>query len=329
MSLAFDYNAYIQLALNGFATRLEGLIPKGLLGHQDDLIEKGYIPWYDPEAAKALFQQLGWRGAIQVEMNTADSHYNSKKAFASILKNSIESMNIGINIAVSEMLWFKIEDPQSSPFLIYEKSPDFADPDNYMAYFLHSSKSNITDTISYLNPTLDPMLSAAASESDPSLRNLLYSNLERYIAEENIFMYAYQKTNVETMWMQWNGYEESGSRNPMRNFRFVHFMNKVAQARPCLCPDSSNTYYTNSIELVLQEAIPIFLIIGGIVLLVISTFATRNMRLKSPNDLFLNEIENFNKKPVLPKEPINHKKKMDKLSNSLQIIEEMIDEFKE
>jgi peptide/nickel transport system substrate-binding protein len=231
-ALAFDYNAYIQSVLSGFATRLEGLIPKGLLGHQDDLIDTGYIPEYDIDAAKALFEELGWRGSITLAYNTASS---ARKALASLLKNSIEGMNIGINIVVKEMLWATfLQQYYQVPIFTLGWAPDFADPDNYMTPFVHSSKGYYSARIDYINEDLDPMLSAAASASDPVKRNVLYANLEKYIAEEGVFMYTSQGVAVTRMWYQWNGFEESGSRNPMRSFRLVHFMDKVAQAKPVL-----------------------------------------------------------------------------------------------
>jgi peptide/nickel transport system substrate-binding protein len=239
-ALAFDYEAYINDVLNGFGKRLEGLIPKGLLGHQDDLIDKGFIPKYDPDAAKALFEELGWRGAITLAYNTGSS---ARKALASILKNSIESMNVGINIVVKEMLWATfLQQYYQVPIFTLGWGPDYADPDNYMTPFVHSTKGYYSSRLDYINPELDPMLVAAAAETDPAQRNVLYANLEKYIAEESIFMYTDQQEAVTRMWYQWNGYEESGSRNPMRNFRLVHFMDKVAQAKLNLAgPTNTNT----------------------------------------------------------------------------------------
>jgi hypothetical protein len=229
-SLAFDYNTYINDVSNGFATRLEGLIPKGLVGHQDDLIEKGYIPQYDIDASKALFEELGWRGSITLAYNTASS---ARKALASLLKNSIEGMNIGINIVVKNSCWATYCNLPNNrvPIFILGWSPDFADPDNYMTPFIHSTKGYYSARIDYKNPNIDPMLAAASSEIDLAVRNQMYGFLERYIAEENIFMYFSQDEKINTIWYQWNGFEDSGSRNPMRNFKQVHFMHKEPQSK--------------------------------------------------------------------------------------------------
>jgi peptide/nickel transport system substrate-binding protein len=245
-ALAFDYNAYIQSVLSGFAKRLEGLIPVGLLGHQDTLIDEGYIPEYDPDASKALFEELGWRGSITLAYNTASS---ARKALASILKNSIESMNVGINIVVKEMLWATfLQQYYQVPIFTLGWAPDFADPDNYMTPFVHSTKGYYSARIGYINPALDPMLFDAAAETDPAVRATLYGELERYIAEESVFMYTDQAEAVATMWYQWNGYEDSGSRNPMRSFRVVHYMDKVAQAKLDVGPttDTNTTTATDT-----------------------------------------------------------------------------------
>jgi peptide/nickel transport system substrate-binding protein len=247
-ALAFDYNAYIQIVLNGFGTRLEGLIPKGLIGHQDDLIEKGFIPVFDLDGSKALFQELGWRGSITLLYNTASS---ARKALTSILKNSIEGMNVGINIIVAEMLWSTfLQQYFRIPIFLFGWSPDFADPDDYVRSFIHSEKGYYSNRINYINPAIDSMLEAAVSEINPIKRSTIYGELEKYIAEEHIFLYNAQLQEISNIWYQWNDFEESGSQNPMRNFNQIHFMDKVSQPKIsydyCSCDSLPSSKVLNS-----------------------------------------------------------------------------------
>jgi ABC-type transport system substrate-binding protein len=333
-SLAFDYNAYIQNFLGGLGRRLEGLIPAGLFGHQDTLIEEGYIPEYDPDAAKALFEELNWRGSITLAYNTASK---PRKALASILKNSIEGMNVGINIVVKEILWNNyLQQYYQAPIFTLGWAPDFADPDNYMTPLVHSSKGYYSARIKYINPNLDPMLSAAASESDPAQRNVLYANLEKYIAEESVFMYTDQQKAVATMWYQWNGYEESGSRNPMRNFRLVHFMDKVAQARVVITSFSEECSCmppVTTINILANQSLKFFdFNISDEIfsLLFVSTASLTTFILFSLNKMRSKKFDKFNDNANFNNKSVQEKKKQNYFNGEiLTKIETIIDEFSE
>jgi peptide/nickel transport system substrate-binding protein len=229
-ALAFDYDAYIDTALNGFAFRLEGLIPVGLLGHQTDLLSSGLIPDYDPDTAKALFEEVGWEGTIDIAYNSASS---ARKVAANLLQSSINDLDVGITITVNEMLWatFLLR-YYTVPMFLLGWAPDFADPDNYMTPFVHSTKGYYSARISYYNTEWDDKLEAATAETDPIARAALYRVLEQQIANETIFMYTNQATATTTIHYWWHGWENSGSENPMRNFRRIHYMEKYPSALP-------------------------------------------------------------------------------------------------
>jgi peptide/nickel transport system substrate-binding protein len=236
---SFDYDAYIDVALNGFATRLEGLIPVGLLGHQDDLIDIGLIPEYDPDTAKALFEEVGWEGNINIAFNSASA---ARRAAANLLQSSITALDVGITISVTEMLWstFLLR-YYTVPMFLLGWAPDFADPDNYMTPFVHSTKGYYSARISYYNTNWDTMLQAATDETNPVARDALYRTLEMQIANETIFMYTNQGQATTTMHYWWHGWENSGSENPMRNFRRVHYMEKKPTALDDGSSSSSST----------------------------------------------------------------------------------------
>jgi peptide/nickel transport system substrate-binding protein len=340
IALAFNYTGYIQNVLSGFGKRLEGLIPAGLLGHQDDLIEKGYIPEYNIDAAKALFEELGWKGSITLTYNTGSS---ARKALASILKNSIEGMNVGINIVVKESFpEFNFIQYYQVPIFTLGWYPDFADPDNYMTPFVHSTKGYYSARIGYFNPEIDLMLANASAEKNPSVRSSLYGDLERYIAEENIFMYTTQLEKVSTMWYQWDGFENSGSRNPMRNFKQVHFMEKVAQAKQSVQffeePISSqifssslffpNTQILSSTTNVFFSFLDYFNVVNIIFVLFVAstTYIAYNLasilKTKKIENIVLKNKSNFKKEIDNPNKKLNY---FD--SEILTTIETMIDEF--
>jgi peptide/nickel transport system substrate-binding protein len=237
---SFNYSKYLESAYGGFALRLEGLIPNGMFAHQDDLIETGYIPQFNLTLAKALFTELGWRGSITLGYNTGN---NIRKSMGEMFKSSIEGMNIGINIVIKEFTWPEyLSQYNKIPLQFLGWAPDFADPDNYITPFVHSTKGYYSARINYANPILDSLIDAASAEINPSIRVGLYRNLEQYIAEESVFVYLAQIQSIQAFWYQWNGYNTSGSLNPMSLFVKVHFMDKVSQDKvPVIDPSVITT----------------------------------------------------------------------------------------
>jgi peptide/nickel transport system substrate-binding protein len=258
MAMSFDYDAYIDTALNGFAVRLEGLIPDGLLGHQTDLLDSGAIPVFDPDTAKALFEEVGWKGNINIAFNSASP---ARRAAANLLSTAIVNMDVGITITIQEMLWgtFLLR-YYTVPMFLLGWAPDFADPDNYMTPFVHSTKGYYSSRINYTNPELDVLLKAGTDASDPDVRNAIYRELEYTIANESVFMYTNQGEAIALMPNWIHGFDESGSKNPMRSgMRRIHYLEKYAEAATpgttTTTTSSSETAPTPGFELITLFAV--------------------------------------------------------------------------
>lgn len=245
-ALSFNYDEYIQTYVSGFGKRLEGLIPEGLLGHQYNLIEENYIPVFNHSGAKALFEDIGWQGEITLRPLSSSYH---AIGMANILKQSIESMNVGILIHIFELSPGDNNYTQiykNIPIFTWGWYPDFADPDTYMTHLLHSSKGYFSKRIGYENLLLDSMLNNASSEYNITLREQLYSDIEKYVADESIFIYSHQQTSFINLWYQWDSFIQSGTINPMRSFPRVHFMEKNAQSKLFYSPMVTSSTITTS-----------------------------------------------------------------------------------
>jgi ABC-type transport system substrate-binding protein len=310
-TFAIDYNFYLQNITNSYSTdisgyRMEGLIPDGLLGHQDDLIDKGYIREYDIEVAKVLFEELGWKGTITLVPGCSS---NSFRGIAFIIKNIIESLNVGINIVVKEQICSAMSIPEKYSTLLefVEEKIEFADPDNFISTSLFGPNGKYTTLLNYNNSELNPLILEAVAETDPAIRNTLYGNLERYLAEEGIFAYLGQKAIIKHIWYQWNRIEESGSLNPMKYFPMVHFMEKIPQAVVKI-----STIKITSLESIIHEGNEAFgivftliwvLLILVIVVVILIIQLMKNFKLKTRKsksiDFFKKDMRSNDKKKVI------------------------------
>ncbi|MFX1511390.1 MAG: ABC transporter substrate-binding protein [Promethearchaeota archaeon] len=226
MSMAFDYNAFLNDVVSETGFRLEGMIPKGIFGHHDRLLIEGILPTYQPDAAKALFDAVGWTGTITLIYKIGNV---IQENIYLNFKNSIEAMNVGIEIKGEGYIW----DPwisvpyYSQPIFSLGWNPDYPDPDNYVHSFFHSEQGYFAPIIGYANPALDDLLVQAVRETDEAIREQFYLDIEEKAVRDMVWLYLYQgqTQSFPRVWLE--DYEESGSLNPMSKFPNVQWINKI------------------------------------------------------------------------------------------------------
>lgn len=225
---SFDYETFIDRVTNGFAERMEGVIPNGMFGHVEYLVDDGYLPKYNPTAAKTGFETVGWQGTITLVSNGGNEV--QKEAYL-LLKEAIDGMGVGITIDVQEFLWPNMFEwiIKKIPLIFSGWSPNYADPDNYCWFFLHS-EGFYAPRQAYSNPELDDLITVAARELDLDIREAMYDQIERTVAQDYMIIYGYQATRfrVQREWLCL----DLGSLNPMSKFENVERIGKGCIAGP-------------------------------------------------------------------------------------------------
>ena len=191
---AYDYGTYIQNIFSGFAIRMQGAIPKGLLGAQQDLIANGYIPSYDPVTAKALFQQVGWQGTITLYYNSGST---TRAESANLLKSTIEGLNVGITINVQSVSWAQYLTYAfggSAPLWQLGWAPDYADANDYTVpiYANATDGGFFTSIGNYNNPYVSSYVSAGAVATTVVARNAIYTQMEHNATQDYPYIYIDQ-----------------------------------------------------------------------------------------------------------------------------------------
>lgn len=226
IATVFNYTSYINNVTNGISERMEGMIPNGLLGHHDKLIEDGFIPTCDPLTAKTLFEAVGWQGTINISYN---SGHIGREQFCLALKNSIESLNVGITANVIDLSWpqyYEAYQNRRLPIFFLGWAPDYADPDNFVKTFLHSNLGYWGTWMNYTNYNLDGLIEAAAMEQDVTNREEKYHVIEETAAADYPFLYGYQSHKIVAIKDWIKSFNASGSLNPMSCMVNAEYINK-------------------------------------------------------------------------------------------------------
>jgi peptide/nickel transport system substrate-binding protein len=224
MASAFDYSYYLTDILNEIGEQMEGIIPEGILGHHDNLREQGLLPSYDLITAKALFEQVGWRGTIKLVYPVTNEVL---ALLYSSFANSIVLCNVGIRVILQPLDQIQYEEAtwyHEIPVTYCGWAADYADPDNFIAPYLHGVYGVYATSLSYNNPSLNSLIEAAAIEQDVDTRRQMYQNIEEFAANDCPYIPLSQNFRLYIFrdWIQ--NYEESGSLNPMSsgpNFQHI------------------------------------------------------------------------------------------------------------
>jgi peptide/nickel transport system substrate-binding protein len=244
VSYAFDYQALINNILNGLGVQLQGPIPQGMFGHDDDLF------MFDQNMTAAVEH---WNLAMadglddvwdnnSYELNIYYNEGNTNREAAGLLvKQAIENIiadpastdpSSTMTIDVYGLEWasylFQVRNKQL-PIFWLGWAPDYADPDNYAAPFVKTTgtfpnRVGLAGSfgeggVAWDGATVDGWIDDAAVETDEATREALYYDIQEAIVDHAAFLWGYQATSfhVEGAWM--NGYVF----NPMHDPYFYHY----------------------------------------------------------------------------------------------------------
>jgi peptide/nickel transport system substrate-binding protein len=252
---AWDYEAYMNTVLNGQFNRLSGVIPEGLFGHQADLITAGYIPSQNLAQAKALFQQINWKGSVTVNYNSGNVE---RQKAAQLLANVIDNLGVGITIKIQEVQWsqfLSLNYHGGAAMFFLGWAPDYADASDYAVPFLHTG-GLFPESMQYSNPHVDMLMDKAdAMPNTNSTRNALYREMEINASQDFPYIYLYQANSVvvRNRWVvDWNS-QYAGNENPMSwgtRFQYVgleDYLPNTATTTPApIASTSSSTSATSS-----------------------------------------------------------------------------------
>jgi peptide/nickel transport system substrate-binding protein len=196
-SYAFDYDTFIDNVVNGFGAQLQGPIPQGMFGHDDDL----FMFDYDLDEAQDAWNTAMADGLNDVWENASYEltiFYNSgntaREAACLLMKDGLTALlamdgttqpDEELDITVQPLEWanylYQVQHRQL-PIFFLGWAPDYADPDNYVGPFVKSTGTypmriglGISD--GWDAEEVDGWISAAAQEQNENTRRDLYYDI--------------------------------------------------------------------------------------------------------------------------------------------------------
>ena len=174
MALAFPYDKYITQVLNGFGTLRAGEIPEGMLGYDPTLPAFRY----DPDRARQLFQQVGYKGTIEFTVSTGDT--NSLTA-VQLLQDSMKQLAPDVTVSIKEVdtpTWLTLYHQFAVQVRIGGWLQDIADPAVMIANFATPGGFRALFTGFDKNQTIIQLVNQAGSSLDPDKRAALYREIQ-------------------------------------------------------------------------------------------------------------------------------------------------------
>ena len=227
-SYAFDYEGVLKGVLKGNAMRLQGPVPKGLWGHEDDL----FMYPTDLDKAKELMAAAGYPngGFTLTFAYYTGSDINRRLGLA--LQAALQKLGVTLKIQgyTHAAFYQQMTSGWKDAPEVYAWGwvPDYADPDDYVFSMFATQNWGTPGNASYYsNPVLDNILHEAQIATDHQRRVELYKEAQAVIVSDAPWIFVYQQERFLAMRDWVKGFEENY--NPMLE-RMPNFYNIYKEA---------------------------------------------------------------------------------------------------
>lgn len=184
---AVDKESLINDVLEGFATRMKGVILPGWLGYNPDALTS-YD--YDPERAKALLAEAGYGDGLTVDFWFPIGRYLKDKEVAEAIAGQLAEVGVQTNMQGSDIgtLVQRIHTQELSGMHFFSMAPLVMDPDYLFRTHFYSEGLNQYGW----TPKTDELIENASSTVDREERERLYQELDQYLTNEHVpWIYMY------------------------------------------------------------------------------------------------------------------------------------------
>ena len=177
ISMAIDVDAIIDGIYYGNAVREHGIIPTGIWAHNDSF--EGYS--YDPDAAKALLKEAGYKDgeiSFEIAMDSGTSDGNIK-LIGQFISEALKDIGINANIkSYDHAAWLDLRSSGEMDSFLASWGMDYNDPANIMYTFFGNEKNTKQRSLNYPDKETMDRVAGASAIIDDSEREAEYQALE-------------------------------------------------------------------------------------------------------------------------------------------------------
>ncbi|MBQ9346946.1 MAG: ABC transporter substrate-binding protein [Oscillibacter sp.] len=219
---ALQYGLDRQILLNAvFSGRgmvEHGIFPRGLIGHNADLLP---IP-YAPEEAARLLEEAGLSDGFNLEIAASDSSTVAMRELLELTASMWARLGVRANVVyLPEEEWLARRKSASLACYSSTWSADFNDPDNFIYTFFGTRENTNGRSLCYPDEAVMKRVRDARAVTDSGERISTYQALERIIVQEDaswipLFSkehYFALSRRVSGFQVSWNGWSNNRYRN--------------------------------------------------------------------------------------------------------------------
>ncbi len=224
LAYAFPYEDTVNEVLNGNAMQSTGLVPSGLWGHSDDILQ------YTCDLEKAQ-EYLDASGVDTTDLTLTVTYMTGYDEYASMLQLFQTNLKqLGINLELRSMEWdqqwaeAQNTDPESrQDMFVFIWWPDYADPVSWFQSLLYS-EDEIVYNLSYLSDSdLDAMIDEAIelTVTDRDAAEEKYIEIQNIVAENAYLLNLYDQVHTYVISNDIEGVEENPSYSEAIRYYYV------------------------------------------------------------------------------------------------------------
>ena len=214
IAMAIDTDQIIQGIFMGDAMREKGIIPTGIWAHNDAL--EGFS--YDPDAAKALLREAGYKAEeIQFELSMDSTANTSNQLIYAFISDSLKKIGIEANVvSYDHAAWLAKRSSGATDAFVANWGMDYNDPANIMYTFFGSAENAKARSLNYPDAEIIARVSAARAIVDDEARLEEYQALEKKLIAEDAAWVPFCVTlhlwclgeRVDTFTPHWAGFAD-------------------------------------------------------------------------------------------------------------------------
>lgn len=193
---AFNYSVdkqkIVDRVYNGRRSIAKGVLPPGFPGFSDSR----QVPYpYDPDKARELFAEAGWKDSDNDGILDKDGKklsltlWHNQREILAALCSSVQAdlRDVGVDVDVRALQWASYLDKirnNEAIFFRFGWMADYPDPDNFIWTLFSSKNIGQDNSTRYSNPVVDKLLDQARSITDWEKRQQLYQKAESIIIDD-------------------------------------------------------------------------------------------------------------------------------------------------
>ncbi|GLU50322.1 ABC transporter substrate-binding protein [Nocardiopsis ansamitocini] len=220
---AIDYAELIDTS-EGVFVESDGVIPEGLLGHQDDAGLLGH----DPGAAEELLREAGYGDGEQLSLELTYTEGDEDIATMVSLMQS-QLADVGVELGVEALPWDSAQWPRAleadpedrQDILLMYWWPDDPQPISWYQNLFRTEEESVFNLAYYSNPELDALIDdvGAVTATDEDGAAQMYRQMQEILVEDSPALFLGTRRYLRAVSTGVGGFVD----NPMyANVAFVH-----------------------------------------------------------------------------------------------------------